>query len=52
VVSLRLEIPVEKAKKLDCFKEVNLTHTSIICLDTWSSYICAIVKHELYVNIN
>lgn len=51
-VTLRMEIPPERAKKLEGSpREVSLTHESIIYLDIWNSMICALVKHEKYVNL-
>ena len=50
VISLHLEIPHEKAKKLGCSREVKLTHESIVYIDFWNSMICAIIRHDFYVN--
>lgn len=46
IVALRMEIPPEKAKHIEgAPREVNLTHESIVCLDIYTTMICAIVKH-------
>ena len=45
-----MDIPADMAKKIEGNpKEVNLTHESIVCLDIYTSVICAIVKHQKYV---
>jgi hypothetical protein len=50
MVTLRLDIPAEKARKIEGTpREVSLTHESIVCLDVSTTTICAIVNHKRWV---